>query len=140
MPSAELERLAERGLLKRESPTRAELEGLIASAISRLRDAENEELSLDSRFDLAYNAAHALALAALRWRGYRADKRYLVFQALAHTLGTPASVWRLLAKAHEQRNEIESLGMPVVNEPLVAALLDAARGLLERVNELSLPE
>ena len=140
MPSAELERLADRRLLKREPHSRAELDGLIGSAVARLRDAENANLSLDSRFDLAYNAAHALALAALRWHGYRADKRYVVFQALAHTLDTPSSVWRLLAKAHEQRNQIEYLGMPAVNEALVEGLVEAARGLLERVNELSLDD
>ncbi|HVS14100.1 MAG TPA: hypothetical protein VMV46_09250 [Thermoanaerobaculia bacterium] len=78
-------------MLKREPPAPSELEGLIASAVARLRDAENEDLSYDSRFDLAYNAAHALALAALRSHGYRADKRYLVFQALAHTLGATRS-------------------------------------------------
>src|SRR6185295_5651083 len=82
MPSAELERLADRGYLKREPPARAELEGLIRSGATRLADAQNEEISTEGRFDLAYNAAHALALAALRTKGYRADKRYFVFQAL----------------------------------------------------------
>lgn len=50
----------------------------------------NATLAIESRFDLAYNAAHALALAALRARGYRSDNRYVVFQALPHTLGLPA--------------------------------------------------
>jgi len=36
-------------------------------------------LSLESCFDLAYNPAHALALAALRWNGYRSDNRYIFF-------------------------------------------------------------
>ena len=31
---------------------------------------------MDSRFDLAYSAAHALCLAALRHHGYRPSKRY----------------------------------------------------------------
>ena len=43
--------------------------------------------SLESRFDLAYGAAHALCLAALRHHGYRASKRYIVFQILPDTLG-----------------------------------------------------
>jgi hypothetical protein len=42
---------------------------------------------MESRFDLAYNAAHALCLAALRWHGYRPTNRYIVFQGLPHTLG-----------------------------------------------------
>lgn len=48
----------------------------------RLKDAANATLGLESRFDLAYNAAHALSLAALRWHGYRSENRYLVFQTL----------------------------------------------------------
>ena len=43
---------------------------------------------LESRFDLAYNAAHARCLAALRWHGYRPADRYIVFHALPHALGT----------------------------------------------------
>ena len=59
------------------------------SGENRLADAANPSLSLESRFDLAYNAAHALASAALRRLGYRAENRYVVFQALPHTLGLP---------------------------------------------------
>lgn len=66
MPSPELERLADFGHLKREPPLRAELEGLIRTAATRLHDARREELAAESRFDLAYNAAHALAAAAMR--------------------------------------------------------------------------
>ena len=94
MTSAELERLVSTGGLKREAPSRSEFEGLLRSGKARLADAENAELALESRFDLAYNAAHALSLAALRRKGYRSSNRYLVFQALAHTANQPASVWR----------------------------------------------
>jgi hypothetical protein len=59
---------------------------------------------LESRFDLAYNAAHGLCLAALRWHGYRSNYRYIVFQVLPHTLGVEPSVWRVLANCHDVRN------------------------------------
>jgi type I restriction enzyme M protein len=36
-------------------------------------------LALESRFDLAYDAAHALSFAALRWHGYRSGNRYIVW-------------------------------------------------------------
>ena len=90
MPHPQLDNLVRSGLLKPEPAEQSELDGLIESAARRLHDAENEALSLDGRFDLLYNAAHALALAALRWHGYRPDKRYVVFQALQHTIGMPA--------------------------------------------------
>lgn len=91
MTSTELENLVRIGKLKREPPSRPEFDGLVRSGRTRLADAANGSLALESRFDLAYNAAHALALAALRRMGYRSDNRYLVFQALPHTLGIPAA-------------------------------------------------
>jgi hypothetical protein len=59
MSKRELENLAKIGKLKAESGTRAEFDGLAGSARKRLADAQNENLSAESRFDLAYNAAHA---------------------------------------------------------------------------------
>ena len=73
MPPEQLDNLVRTGKLKAEAPSQAELDGLIRSGSVRLKDAERSTLSLESRFDLAYNAAHALALAALRMRGYRSD-------------------------------------------------------------------
>ena len=63
---ANLDNLVRSGQLKREPPAQSEIDGLVRSGLARLKDAENRELSLDGRFDLAYNAAHALSLAALR--------------------------------------------------------------------------
>src|SRR5437867_1931647 len=100
MPSP-LENLAAYGDIKRESPDADEYEGLVRSGRVRLGDAERHALSFESRFDLAYNAAHALSLAALRRHGYRSENRYIVFQALAHTLGLGPAVWRVLDGAHK---------------------------------------
>ena len=69
MTLTELNNLVRTGDLKREPSNLAELAGLLQSAEARLRDSRNTSLSLASRFDLAYNAAHALALAALRRQG-----------------------------------------------------------------------
>ncbi len=80
-----------------------EFAGLKRSGLVRLKDAENAANSLESGFDLAYNAAHALSLAALRWHG-RSSKRYIVFQVLPHTLGVGPEVWRVLSMCHDLRN------------------------------------
>jgi hypothetical protein len=101
LPIAELENLARIGKLKIEPSAENEINGLIASGVARLRDANNAQLSFESRFDLAYNAAHALSLAALRFHGYRSDNRYLVFQALPHTVGLPAAHWRVMTSNGE---------------------------------------
>lgn len=124
------------GKLKEESPSATELAGLVRSATARLRDAHNAALTLDSRFDLAYNAAHALSLAALRHQGFRSDNRYLVFQCLPHTLNAGPEIWRVLDKCHRQRNLAEYEGFLEVDEALLEALLQAADWLQQQVSQL----
>src|ERR1700694_5349174 len=130
MTSPELENLVNTGKLKREPPAAGEVEGLRRSGEARLADAPRLELSIESRFDLAYNAAHVLALAALRRLGFRSENRYLVFQTLPHTLGIAPATWRVLAKAHEKRNLAEYEGLLEVGERLVADLIDAGKVVL----------
>lgn len=136
MTSAELDNLARIGKLKREPPSAREQQGLLQSALARLADAEQTSLSFDSRFDLAYNAAHALALYALRRTGYRSDNRYLVFQVLPHTAGLPPEVWRVLAKAHDSRNLAEYEGHLERDDQLLADLVAAAERLRATVEAL----
>ncbi len=125
--SVPLENLAGPGKsLRAEPPDDTEIQGLIRTGTARLKDASNGQLSLESRFDLAYNAAHALCLAALRRKGYRASNRYIVFQTLPHTLGLGPEVWRVLDKCHNMRNLGEYEGLLDVDDRLVDALIDAA--------------
>ena len=109
--SDNLENLVRSGGLKAEPPDRRECEGLMKSATDRLQDARNTALSFSSRFDLAYNSAHALALTALRLQGYRSDRRYLVFQCLTHTLDLEKTKVRLFGLCHERRNLAEYEGV-----------------------------
>ena len=120
--------------LRAEAPDAAELAGLIRSGLARLNDAGNTSLSLESRFDLAYNAAHALCLAALRRKGYRASNRYIVFQVLPHTLGVGPEVWRVLDKCHNTRNLGEYEGLLEVDERLVDGLLQATRSVAQALD------
>lgn len=124
--------------LRAEPPDAGEIAGLVRSGRARLRDAANASLALESRFDLAYNAAHALCLAALRARGYRpAGQRYIVFQVLPHTLGLGAEVWRVLDKAHGIRNLSEYEGALDVDERFVVDLIAAARVVAAAIRRLN---
>ncbi len=125
--------------LRREPPDSAEFEGLRKSAFARLADAENSDNALESRFDLAYNAAHSLCLAALRWHGYRPANRYIVFQVLPHTLDLGPGVWRVLARGHEIRNLSEYEGDMNIDERFVADLVVARRKVADRVADLPSP-
>lgn len=124
------------GVLGKEAPDAKELDGLIRSGLARLRDAEKQENSLESRFDLAYGSAHALCLAALRHHGYRASKRYIVFQVLPDTLGLGPEVWRVLSKCHDMRNRTEYEGALDVDERLVRDLIGACRRVAAKIKEL----
>ena len=122
--TSRLEALVGRGI-EREPADRKEFEGLKSSGLARLADARNVSNSLTGRFDLAYNAAHSLALAALRYRGYRAQKRYIVFQLLEETLGIEPKTWRVLDKSHSVRNAGEYEGEFDIDQRLLSDLIEA---------------
>ena len=140
MSIAELDNLVRVHKLSAEPPADNEIEALVASARARLTDAENESLHLASRFDLAYNAAHAFALAALRWHGYRSETRYLVFQCTTHTLGLPPAKVRILDDAHRKRNLAEYEGQIDLDTALVEGLVGVARELEKLVDALGPPK
>lgn len=123
--------------LKKEPPAAKEFAGLVQSGQRRLKDAQNASLSLESRFDLAYNAAHALALAALRWHGFRSENRYLVFQCLQHTLGLSNVQWRVLDQAHRKRNLAEYEGHMDVDDTLVDAMIRVTLDVEKQVLQLA---
>jgi hypothetical protein len=101
-----------------------------------LADAANSIISMEGRFDLAYNAAHSLCLAALRWYGYRATNRYVVIQVLPHTLGLGPEVWRILAKCHDIRNQCEYQGDLNIDERIVTDMIDACRAVAAKLETL----
>jgi len=136
MTSPNLENLAKIGKLKKEGVSQTEFDGLVKSGRARLADSRMSSLSIESRFDLAYNASHALALAALRWHGYRSENRYLVFQCLQETLGLGPEHWRVLALCHERRNAAEYQGHLEVEEKLISDLIRVTETLSEKVSAL----
>lgn len=139
MALSPLENLLRSGLKKQE-PNDREIGNLIRSGERRLHDAANTDLALESRFDLAYNAAHALALAALRHHGYRSENRYLVFQTLAHTVGLPPEQWRVLDAAHKKRNAVEYDGIANIDEQTTTATIRVADEIRRRLSKLREPQ
>ena len=123
--------------LRAEPPDANEFAGLQRMGLARLQDAQKPDLAVESRFDLAYNAAHALCLAALRWHGYRSGNRFIVFQLLPHTLGLGPEVWRVLSKCHDARNLGEYEGMLEVDTRLVTDLITACKQVADKLGALS---
>lgn len=122
--------------LRAEPPDANEFAGLQRMGLARLQDAQKPDLAVESRFDLAYNAAHALCLAALRWHGYRSGNRFIVFQLLPHTLGLGPEVWRVLSKCHDARNLGEYEGMLEVDTRLVTDLITACKQVADKLGAL----
>jgi hypothetical protein len=122
--------------LKAEPPDQNEFDGMLKSARRRLQDSHLAKLSEDSQFSLAYGAAHVLAVAALRWHGYRSDNRYMVFQCLQHTAGMDAKKWRVLDKCHNQRNLAEYEGHLEITPQLLRELIEVTEALLKTVEAM----
>src|ERR1700686_2437205 len=129
MSKKELDNLVRINRLKSEPVSRVEFTGMLSSARTRFADAQNEALDPDSQFDLAYGAAHRLALAALRHQGYRSQDRITVFQTLVHTLGTEAADIQIFLRAHNERNLAEYEGRMDIDMQLLADLIRCTKKL-----------
>ena len=136
MPNEKLENLVKVRQLKAEPASKEEIAGLERSGIARLEDSKNTDLNKESRFDLAYNAAHALSLAALRAAGYRSENRYLVFQCTQHTLNIEPEQWRVLDQAHRKRNLAEYEGDIDVDDQLLEALIRVVELIAGKLREV----
>jgi hypothetical protein len=135
----ELDNLVRINRLKAEPGSRGEFTGMLRSARIRLADAQNQSLDPDSQFDLAYGAAHRLALAALRHQGYRSENRITVFQTLVHTLGSDSADVQVFLRAHNERNLAEYEGRLEIEKGLLADLIRCTKKLETAVGKLDPP-
>jgi hypothetical protein len=124
------------GQLKSEPRDGPEFERLLKMAKTRLLDAQLKNLSSEGRFNSAYSSAHAAALAALRWHGYRSENRFTVFQCLAHTINWPPHKWRVLDAAHQKRNLAEYEGYWDIEESAIVELCDLLPQLIAATEKL----
>ncbi len=140
MGRQELDNLVRIGSLKAEPASRREFDGMVKSARRGLVDAQNESIDTDSQFDLACEAAHKFALAALRHQGYRSENRITVFQALIHTLAVTKSDLQIFLRAHNERNLAAYEGRVDIDQKLLAELIGATKRLEIAVGKLAPPQ
>jgi hypothetical protein len=139
MAKPELDNLVKIERLKAEPPLRKEYDGMLKSAQRGLADAQNESINPDSQFDLAVEAAHKFALAALRREGYRSEDRITVYQTLTHTIGVSPADLQVFLKAHSERNLASYQGRIDIDEKLLADLIAATKRLSAAVAKLTPP-
>lgn len=139
MSREELDNLVRIGRLKAEPGSRHEFAGMVKSARTRLADAQNKSLDPDSQFDLAYGAAHRLALAALRRQGYRSETGSPFFRPSFTRVGSDHADVQIFLKAHNERNLAEYEGRMEIDEGLLADLIRCAKKLEAAVGKLDPP-
>jgi hypothetical protein len=137
----ELDNLVAIRQLKAEPTSDSEVATLLQRAATLLSDAGNAALAPASRFNLAYDAAFALATSALRLHGYRPDEarghRVIVFQSLPHTVGAPLELWSALSAAHDRRNALAYSAAMSPSQTEVVDLLAHTRALDRLVRKAS---
>ena len=133
MPSdAALENLARIGQLDKVPFSSELMARMLATARSRLIDAQRSENSAETRFDCAYTAIRAIADAALLAHGYRTSTskpghHQTTIQCLTHTLGVSVGVVRVLDALRKQRNLSDYDCESITDQALVECIEQALR-------------
>ena len=146
MPEEELNNLARIGMLDKVPFSAALLQKMLATAHTRLQDAQRTDNSTETRFDCAYTAIRAVADAALHAQGWRTSTskpghHQTTIGCLVHTLGvSPATVRVLdaLRKQRKQRNLSDYDG-ELVTEQALRECLQQAQTLSELARQKLAP-
>ena len=130
MPEEELANLARIGQLDPVPFSAALLHKMLATARTRLQDAQRTDNSMETRFDCAYTAIRAVADAALHAQGWRTSTskpghHQTTIGCLVHTLGVSPSTVRVLDALRKQRNLSDYDGELVTDQALRECLRQA---------------
>lgn len=127
-----LETLHGRGLQAEPTDT-AEITRFLTKIDAKLADCQSDSISLDTRFDIAYEALLQCGLAALRAHGLRPDSKgghhVMALQTLPTTIGFPKEKIRVLDEFRKQRAAGLYDGSFNPSEAELRALVDTAIGL-----------
>jgi hypothetical protein len=115
-------------------PSAKEIAGLLALGDRNLADAGIRGLSAEGRFQFAYNAALAMATAALHAAGYRTSSNVpghhaLTLESLAYTIGVAAALVRKLDAYRRKRNRVSYDAPAAVSDKEAADMLALAARL-----------
>lgn len=139
MPEEELNNLARIGQLEKVPYSKQLMQKMLATARTRLQDAQRTQNSAETRFDCAYTAIRAVADAALHAHGWRTPTsrpghHQTTIQCLVHTLDVPPATVRILDALRKQRNLTDYEGEGVTEQALQECLQQASAliGLAEQ--------
>ena len=124
------------GWLIEHETSRQEIQHLLRLADRDLADCRNQSLSVDWRFNIAYNAALQCANAVLAGAGFRAAKdahHYRVIQSLQFTIGTEDKKIQKLDAFRKKRNISEYDHAGSVSMTELSEMIDLADDLRKSV-------
>ena len=124
------------GWLLRHKTTPQEIRDLLRIADRDLSDCETKGLSSDWRFNIAYNAALQLSIAALAACGYRTSRQahhYRSVQSLALTLGILAPWIDALDHFRKKRNMSDYEQADLISDQEVQEMIALAKDLKQKV-------
>jgi hypothetical protein len=133
-----LENLIGRGL-EVEPSGQEEIARLLGKIKVKIADAKIQAISLDTRFDIAYEALLQIGLTALRCHNLRPDSRgghhVTALQTLPLTIGYPKEKVRLLDEFRKRRAAGLYDGSFTPSEKELSELVDEVCALLARLEE-----
>jgi hypothetical protein len=119
--------------LQREPADEAEVKRFLTKIVTKLKDAQATSVSLDSRFDIAYEAMLQVGIVALRVHDLRPDSRgghhVLALQTLETTIGFPRTKIRVVDQFRRQRAQGLYDGSFEPTETEVTQLLEIAEAM-----------
>src|SRR5262245_22911356 len=125
------------GWLRKHDSSRDEIRGLLGIVDRDLSDADQDAISADWRFGIAYNAALKLCAMLLHASDYRAEntlQHYRTIQALPLILGDSRKAdARYLDDCRKKRNTVEYDMAGVTSDVEASELLKFARVLRKDV-------
>ena len=125
-----LENLLKIKQLQPHNPTREAVQRLLQAAARNIVDARIEEVSFDTRFDVAYKAIMQCAMAALWANRYRTSTsqpghHQTAIQSLSKTIGLEQNTVIVLDALRKQRNVSDYEGDPVSDQALIECIKQA---------------
>ena len=122
------------GALRTHKSSEKEIAGFLALADRSLADAGIGALSPEGRFQFAYNAALAMATAALHAAGYRTNSNApghhaITVESIAHTIGADAALVSRFDGFRRKRHRVSYDAPAAVSDAEAAEMLLLARSL-----------
>ena len=121
MPEEELNNLARIAQLEKGPYSKQLMQKMLATARTRLQDAQRAQNSAETRFDCAYTAIRAVADAALHAHGWRTPTNRPGY----HQTTVPPATMRALDALRKQRNLSDYEGEGVTEQALQECLQQA---------------